>query len=119
MNLIRDVLDKQVLDRRRVKIGKVDGIVMQLRADGPPRITAIEIGGVALARRLGPRLESAVASLWARFGGAKAKKPHRISWKKVRDVGVDIECDIDVRRTTVFRWQEWLRDKIICRIPGA
>ena len=31
MHMIRDVLDKQVVDRNQVKIGKVDGIVAQLR----------------------------------------------------------------------------------------
>jgi hypothetical protein len=35
--LVRDVLDKQVLDPDKCKIGKVDGILLQLRANRPPR----------------------------------------------------------------------------------
>jgi hypothetical protein len=37
----------------------------------------------------------------------------------VRDVGVDIDLDLDVRDTPVFDWQTWLRDHVIARIPGA
>ncbi|WP_263490723.1 hypothetical protein [Mesorhizobium sp. CA10] len=36
-----------------------------------------------------------------------------------RDIGVDIEFDIDVRRTKIFAWQHWLRDHVVGRIPGA
>lgn len=119
MDLIRDVLDKQVVDRKQTKVGKVDGIVMQLRRGNPPRIIFVELGAIALARRLGPRVEYVVSRLWERVGGAKSRKPHRIAWSSVRDVGVDIEFDIDVGDTTIFDWQDWLRDKVISRIPGA
>jgi hypothetical protein len=30
-----------------------------------------------------------------------------------------VEFDIDVRDTAIFDWQNWLRDHVICRIPGA
>lgn len=119
MELIRDLLDKQVVDRRQTKIGKVDGIVIQLRPDGQPRIVFVEIGAVSLARRLGPRMERLVSRVWGRLSGGKSRKPHRIPWSKVRDIGVDVEFDIDVRDTRIFAWQDWLRDKVICRIPGA
>lgn len=119
MELIRDVLDKQVLDRNKTKIGKVDGIVMQLGSNGPPRVAFVEIGAVSLARRLGPRMHRWISDLWARLGGEKSREPYRIDWYRARDVGVDIEFDIDVRDTSIFDWQEWLRRKIICRIPGA
>jgi sporulation protein YlmC with PRC-barrel domain len=117
--MIRDVLDKQVRDRNQTKIGKVDGIVMQLRPSGPPRIVFIEIGAVALSGRLGPRIHRLISGLWARFGGEKSREPYRLDWSKVRAIGVDIEFDIDVHDTTIFAWQEWLRKKIICRVPGS
>jgi sporulation protein YlmC with PRC-barrel domain len=119
MELIRDLLDKQVVDRQQTKIGKVDGIVMEIRAGKPPRITSIEIGATTLARRLGPRIGHVISRLAERLGGEGARMPCRISWDKVRDVGVDIEFDVDVRDTTIFDWQNWLRDKIICHMPGA
>jgi hypothetical protein len=119
MELIRDLLDTQVVDRQQTKIGKIDGIVMEVRPGEPPRITFFEIGATTLAHRLGPRIGRFVSRIAERLGGEKARAPYRISWDKARDIGVDIEFDIDVRDTTIFDWQNWLRDKIICRIPGA
>ncbi|RWK09906.1 hypothetical protein EN836_07210 [Mesorhizobium sp. M1C.F.Ca.ET.193.01.1.1] len=119
MDLLRDLLDKQVVDRNQVKIGKVDGLVVELRRDLPPRIVAIELGSITLARRLGARPGRWMVWLVVRLGGKRHAKPHRIAWKKVRDVGVDIKVDVDVHRTTIFDWQDWLRDRVIGRIPGA
>ncbi|TGP86000.1 MULTISPECIES: PRC-barrel domain-containing protein [unclassified Mesorhizobium] len=119
MDLLRDLLDKQVVDRNGVKIGKVDGIMAQLRPDRPPRIVAIELGSITLARRLGSRPGRWMVWLAAKLGGERHAEPHRIPWKKVRDIGVDIEVDIDVHRTAIFDWQDWLRDHVIGRIPGA
>jgi len=119
MELARDLLDKQVVDREETKIGKVDGIVVELRDGRPPRVAAVELGSVALARRLGRRPGRWVSRLAERLGGPRHAEPHRIPWTKVRDIGVDIEFDIDVRRTRIFAWQDWLREHVVCRIPGA
>ncbi len=119
MELIRDLLDKQLVDREKTKIGKVDGIVMLVRPGGQPRIVFIEIGAVSLARRLGRPVERLVLRVWEWLGGETSREPHRISWSKVRDIGVDVDVDIDVGDTTIFAWQDWLRDKVIRHIPGA
>ncbi|UCI29773.1 hypothetical protein [Mesorhizobium sp. B4-1-4] len=119
MKLLRDMLDKQVVDREQVKIGKLDGLVAELRPGKPPRIIAIEVGSVTLARRLGRLPGRWMARLAAKLGGERHARPHRIPWSKVRDIGVDIEFDIDVRETAIFDWQDWLRDHVIGRIPGA
>jgi hypothetical protein len=119
LELIRDILDKQVLDREQTKIGKVDGIIAELRAGEPPRVAFVEIGTVALARRLGPRIGRWASRLGERLGGEAHREPYRIAWSRVRDIGVDIEVDIDVRETTIFDWQDWLRDHVIGRIPGS
>ncbi|TGS06786.1 hypothetical protein EN833_35800, partial [Mesorhizobium sp. M4B.F.Ca.ET.190.01.1.1] len=92
-----DILDKQLIDREQVKIGKVDGLGAELRPGKPPRIVAIELGSIALARRLGARPGRWMAALSARLGGKRHGEPHRIAWNKVRDIGIDIEFDIDVR----------------------
>jgi hypothetical protein len=119
MQVIRDILDKQVVDREQTKIGKVDGIVAELGENAPPRIVFVEFGAVALARRLGPRMRRWVARLAEKLGGPQRREPHRIAWNKVRDIGVDIEFDIDVRDTAIFDWQDWLRRNVIRRIPGG
>ena len=119
MELIRDLLDKQVVDRKKTKIGKVDGIVMLVRPGRQPRIGFIELGAISLVRRLGRPIERLVARIWGWVGGEKPLEPHRIPWSKVRDIGVDVDVDIDVQDTRIFAWQDWLRDKVIRHIPGA
>ncbi|MBD1845553.1 hypothetical protein H6F89_19485 [Cyanobacteria bacterium FACHB-63] len=44
MNLVRDVLDNQIVDRNQTKMGKVDGIVFELRDGQPPRLLYLESG---------------------------------------------------------------------------
>jgi sporulation protein YlmC with PRC-barrel domain len=119
MELIRDILDKQVVDREQTKIGKVDGIVLELRDGQAPRVAAIEIGAVALARRLGRRTGRLASALGWAMGGEEHREPCRIEWHKVRDIGVDLQMDVLGRQTKIFDWQNWLRDHVIGRIPGA
>ena len=63
MNLTRDILDQQVVDRNGQRLGKVDGVILELREGQPPRIAAIEIGPVTLARRMHPRLAARLERL--------------------------------------------------------
>jgi sporulation protein YlmC with PRC-barrel domain len=119
MELVRDILDKQVVDREQVKIGKVDGIVAELREGQPPKVVAIEIGSIVLLRRLGSRAGRRMATMAEKLGGPRHARPHRIPWSAMRDIGVDVEFDVDVRQTQIFAWQDWLRDHVIGRIPGA
>ena len=60
---VRDVLDKQLRGRHRQRLGRVDGLVVELRDDEPPRLAYLELGAVTLARRLHPRLAGWVARL--------------------------------------------------------
>ncbi|AZO36819.1 hypothetical protein EOA27_03425 [Mesorhizobium sp. M2A.F.Ca.ET.037.01.1.1] len=119
MQLLRDILDKQVVDREQVKIGKVDSIVAELTPGKQPSVSAVELGSIALARRLGSAPARWTAKLAARLSGKQQARPHRIAWDKVRDIGVDLEFEIDVRRTRIFAWQDWLREHVVGRIPGA
>lgn len=119
MNVVRDVLDNQLVDRNQRKMGKVDGIVMQLRDGEPPRLAYIEVGVPTLARRLHPRLERWVAALLSKWGAKHYSEPFRIEWSKVRDVGIDVEVDLEAEATPVLAWEKWLREHVIARIPGA
>jgi sporulation protein YlmC with PRC-barrel domain len=118
MDLIRDVLDNQLVDRNQRKMGKIDGIVIQLRSGQPPRLAYIELGVPTLARRLHPRLERWAVALAGKWG-ARHNQPCRIPWAKVRDVGIDVDVDVDAEAMPVLAWEQWLRDRLIGRIPGA
>ena len=67
LDLTREVLDMQLVDRDRTKLGRVDGIVLELREGQPPRIDALEMGFAVLARRVGRRAEGWVERLRRRF----------------------------------------------------
>ena len=118
VRIIRDVLDKQLADRRQRKMGKVDGIILELRAGKPPRLAYLEVGAGTLARRLHPRLEKWVAAVERKLGIGDGR-PYRIPWSKVRDIGIDVDVDLDVEQTPVLAWEQWVNQKIIGRIPGA
>ncbi|MBW4473655.1 MAG: hypothetical protein KME45_25250 [Stenomitos rutilans HA7619-LM2] len=118
MDVIRDVLDNQLVDRNQRKMGKVDGIVIELRDGQPPRLAYIETGATTLARRLHPRLERWVAA-WQSKWGAKRSEPFRIPWSKVRDIGIDVEVDVDADETAALAYEQWLRDNVVKHIPGG
>jgi sporulation protein YlmC with PRC-barrel domain len=110
----RDIMDQQVVDAEGLLMGKVDGVVLQVSRDGEAHIEGIVIGGTTLLWRLNRRL--------ARWAEAKLGGEGRITyvpWSKVRKIGVDIKVDVEAPRTPSFRWEHWVRDHLIGRIPGA
>jgi hypothetical protein len=117
MNIIRDVLDKQLLDSNQKKIGKVDGLIMFLPEKGQPYLKAIEVGSIALARRLGPRAASMLKKLFKWFG--TSEEPYRIPWSHSLVTGIDVSVPIDGKRTPAFATERWLNRKIIRRVPGG
>ncbi|MDQ3813318.1 MAG: hypothetical protein M3347_05145 [Armatimonadota bacterium] len=118
MNVIRDVLDNQLVDREQTPMGKVDGIIVELRDGAPPRLAAIEVGLPTLARRLHPRFAHWIIA-WGRRWGLHHGESFRIPWNKVKDFGIDVELDLDAHETPALAYELWLREHIIKRIPGA
>ncbi|HWI12652.1 MAG TPA: hypothetical protein VNT02_00280 [Burkholderiales bacterium] len=115
MLLVRDVLDKQLVDKTGRKMGRVDGILMTVHKDEPPEVRAIELGSVVLARRVHPRVGSWMARLARRL---RLNGVYRISWRRIA-VGKDIRADILGERTRALKLERWLRDRVIARIPGG
>lgn len=109
MDLIRDVLDNQLVDRRERRMGKIDGIIMEVRDDGPPLLRAVESGWSTKAWRLHPRLGRWV-SRWS--------QPYRIPWKKIRNIGNDVEVDLDASETPLLELEKRLRAGVR-KIPGG
>ncbi|HEX8845272.1 MAG TPA: hypothetical protein VF791_11540 [Pyrinomonadaceae bacterium] len=118
IHLIRDVLDNQLVDGDRRPMGKVDGMVLVLRKDKPPRLAYLETGMTTLAHRLSARL-GRLAERLGRKWGVRHGKPFRIPWAKVRHVGIDVEVDLKADDTPVMDWEKWLKKKIVGRIPGS
>ena len=118
VHLIRDVLDNQMMDREKCPMGKVDGIILVLRTDKPPRLAYIEVGTSTLAHRLSTWLGK-FAERVGRKWGVRGGEPFRIPWAKVRHVGIDVEVDLKADETPVMEWEKWLKERVISRIPGG
>lgn len=117
MNLMHDVLDQQIIDIQQQKAGKVDGIAMEIRDDGPPRIAYISAGMDVLARRFSSRLERLVQRIHRRTQG-RSRRPFQVPWDKVRNVSISVSVDVDDQDYSNFHVEQWLRDHIISKIPG-
>jgi hypothetical protein len=70
MDLMRDCLDKQLEDSNKRRMGRVDGIILEVEDGRQPRVAYIEVGVKTLMNRLSSRL------------GSLASEPYRIAWGK-------------------------------------
>ena len=118
VHVVRDVLDQQLLDLHQRKMGRVDGIIMEIRNGAPPRLLYLEVGWVALARRLHPRLGRWL-SAWFGQSAKRYGEAFRIPWTQVREIGIDIRVAMDAEQTPALAWERWLWEKILRRIPGS
>jgi hypothetical protein len=117
MDLIRDCLDKQIEDRFKRRMGRVDGIILELEQGRPPRVAYVELGVTTLMNRLSWRLGKAVVQVLKGFD--ISLDPYQIAWGKLK-VGLNtIHADVEAEKTAALRWELWLRKKVIGRIPGA
>lgn len=116
MDLIRDCLDKPLEDRNHRRMGRVDGILLELEDNQPPRVAYIEVGTKRLMDRLSQWLGNRFARLMQRFN--VDTQPYRIPWGKLH-VGLNtVKADVDAEQTPALEWELWLR-KVIGRIPGV
>jgi len=117
IDLVRDMLDTQVLDREKRPLGKVDGVGLELGEGTPPRVAYFEIDAVTAWSRLGKRFgrwAKKLAAHWERDG-----HPYRFNWSQVRDFGIDIEIEVDAEDSPPFDFERWVREKLVKRIPGG
>jgi len=117
MELGLEVLDQQVTDRNGELMGKVDGILIEIRPGKPPRVAHLVVGGGTAARRIHRGLAEWLLD-WRRRWGPK-QQPLEIPWSKVRKVGIDVQVDLDAKHTPAWAWETWVLRHIIGRIPGA
>ncbi len=119
VDLVRDVLDEQLLDREGRAMGKADGITAELREGEPPRLVSIEQGGPVPWRRLSSPLGDLAARLGARWS-VRGGKAYSIPWDKIMSVGINVELDVEnAYKTPALAWELWLRDHIVGRILGG
>ncbi len=118
MDLVRDVLDKRLLDRDDTIIGRVDGLIIEVRGDSQPRVTHLSIGGPAVFARIGKRAAS-LAKLLGGHWGPKRGAPVRIAWSDIDHFGRDVKLTISCDETEAMAWEDWIGEHIISKIPGG
>ena len=112
MDLVRDVLDAQVIDRNGRAMGRVDGISLERREGKPPRVRALLVGPSALGHRLAPRLGRWVEAIERTLGIDKGR-PARISFKQVLDIDRAIKVDVAIGDTSLGIVEQKLRRWIV------
>ena len=117
IELVRDILDKQIHGRHEVTLGKVDGIVLELREHKPPRVAFLELGSATFARRLGKRFERWAVMLNRKLHVRRAR--YRIDFNKVSGWEPDVDVDVDAGASPAWAWERWTREHIIKRLPFA
>jgi len=117
VDLVRDVLDKTVVDRNGRGMGRVDGILLDFAAGRPPTVSAVLIGPAALADRLHPVLGSIVRRLEKR-AGLDDGRPARIAFAAVEDISRHVRVGVTVGETEVDAVEQRLRAGV-ARIPGS
>jgi sporulation protein YlmC with PRC-barrel domain len=99
-------------------MGKVDGVVVELRREKPPRVAALVIGGGTAAERVHGGWGRWLLQ-WRRRWGPRDDQAFEIPFGRVLKIGVDVKVDLEAERTPALAWEHWVRDRIIGRIPGA
>jgi hypothetical protein len=118
VDLVRDIMDNKLDDRKDCEMGRVDGLVMHVGPSSQPRITHILVGGTTPWMRLG-RVLSMISARLARLWGPKRTEPVRSPWSRVKTIGKDIKLDVIARETGAIDWELWIARHIIERIPGS
>ena len=111
--LMRDIVDNQLVGSDGERVTKVAGVEAEPREGGRPVVRALLVGPESLARRVGPRVGQLIG--WITGG----KMEVRIPWEHVADTGPDVDLDIPASATEATYAEDWVRQKIIGRIPGS
>jgi sporulation protein YlmC with PRC-barrel domain len=115
-----ELLDRQLIDSEGRMAGNVDDLEFEWPdGGGPPDVTAILAGPGALARRIGGRLGSLVASIHGRLQDRSLEGPARIDFGVVQGIGSDVRLSVPRDHLATMAFERWVRDVIIAKIPGA
>jgi sporulation protein YlmC with PRC-barrel domain len=119
MLLIRDLLDRQLVDRDGEPMGRVDAVVLEPREGAPPRVVEMQLGFVPLAHRFGPRVANWVERLHRRWSVRRSAR-YSIPWSDVLEVHQrHIQVRLLAAESPAHDWERWLRQHVIGRLPGS
>ena len=117
MEVMKEVLDKQVVDRDGREMGRVDGILLEYQTGQPPRLKALLIGPAALGYRLHPLVGGFIRALEKRFG-LDRDRPAQIDFAEIKDFEHKVRLRIRIGETAVEAVEQRLR-ALLLRLPGS
>jgi len=115
MEVVKDVLDKQLIDRDGCELGRVDGILLEC-GGGPPRLAAVLMGPSVLGHRLHPFIGRCVEAVERLMG--LTGRPVRVDFTNLAPVGHDIAVALPAAKVAAEAVEHRLRVWLM-KIPGA
>ncbi|HWS71771.1 MAG TPA: hypothetical protein VN605_06630 [Thermoanaerobaculia bacterium] len=118
LDLIRDMLDKQLVDRSGISMGRADGVVIALRDGEQPVVDHLQLGAEVLAHRLG-RLALRLVKWMRRRFPVREEAVLVVRWPSIAEItSHHLKLDLDAEQTSAFAWERWLRDHVVARMSG-
>jgi hypothetical protein len=117
MDVVRDVLDKSIIDRNGREMGRVDGILIERQPNQPVRLTAVLIGPAALGDRLHPAAGRLVRRIEKSLGVDEGR-PVRIEFADIDQIETKIRLRLTIGETAVAAVEQRLRSWLL-RLPGS
>jgi sporulation protein YlmC with PRC-barrel domain len=107
VHLVRDLLDKEIVDRHGRVMGRVDRVILET-GSGSLRVAAIEVGAPALADRLNHVLGRCVAAVFHACDLGDGQ-PVRIHVNRILDVTERVKVDLAFGETAAANVERTLR----------
>jgi hypothetical protein len=119
IELVRDVLDKELVDEEGQLLGRVDGVLIALDDDGPPRVVGLAQGFVVLAARISPRLVGPFQRFRKRWSKRRTARL-LVPWEQVVEVNLHhVQVALHAPETAAYDWEKWLARHVVARLPGG
>jgi hypothetical protein len=113
------LLDRQIVDPDGAPVANVDDIELRERADGRLAVSALLTGPGALGPRTPGRLGVWTVAVWRRLRSDPNPQPGRIDARLVTSTDSAVHVSARARDLRVDGFEEWVRVRVIEKIPGA
>ncbi|MBT2391822.1 hypothetical protein J7E87_20895 [Streptomyces sp. ISL-1] len=113
------LLDRQVVDPDGKPVCNVDDLDLAHDEHGRLCVTAILVGPAALAPRLQGLPARWLAAVTRRMSISRTEDPARLSMNHVTHIGAVLTAALPEGHDHVHALEDWMRDNVIGRLPGA
>jgi hypothetical protein len=117
------LLDRQVLDRDGLLVCKIDDLELSDDSEDPddsaPRVTNVLVGPAALGPRIGGVVGDWFVAAHRRLHPDRDPAPASFPFALVTQVHEEVQLSVSKDLLDLSRTEEWVRDHLVGRIPGA